>query len=78
MLLCAVLGAPAHAPATGALSGRDGGYGRAAHVYGLDRTKAMTAGLVHDAARDLKASELMSLAAEGCVELQYTSTSTAQ
>lgn len=42
-----------------------------AHVYGLDRTKAMIAGLLHDAARDLEAAELMALAEEGCVELRY-------
>ena len=45
--------------------------GELADVYGLDRTKAMTAGLLHDAARDLEAAELMALAEEGRVELRY-------
>jgi len=44
--------------------------GELADVYGLDRTKAMTAGLLHDAARDLEVAELRALAEEGRVELR--------
>jgi len=45
--------------------------GELAGVYALDRTKAMTAGLLHDAARDLETADMMALAEEGRVELRY-------
>ena len=38
-------------------------------IYGLDRDQALTAGLLHDAAKDLNQAQLLALANEGGIEL---------
>jgi predicted HD superfamily hydrolase involved in NAD metabolism len=38
-------------------------------IYSLDRIQAMTAGLLHDAARDLSHEKRLALAEEACIEL---------
>ena len=38
-------------------------------IYGLDRDQALTAGLLHDAAKDLNQAQLLALAEEGGIEL---------
>lgn len=42
-----------------------------AEVYHLDRAKAMTAGLLHDAAKDLEPEQLLTLAEESKIEFRY-------
>jgi predicted HD superfamily hydrolase involved in NAD metabolism len=40
-----------------------------AEIYALDRARAMTTGLLHDAARDLSGAQLLALAKEAEIEL---------
>jgi predicted HD superfamily hydrolase involved in NAD metabolism len=45
--------------------------GELAEVYQLDRTQAMTAGLLHDAAKDLEPEQLLALAEEARIEFRH-------
>ncbi len=45
--------------------------GELAEIYALDRTQAMTAGLLHDAARDLGLERQLALAEEAKIEFSH-------
>jgi len=46
--------------------------GELAEIYALDRTRAMTAGLLHDAARDLELERQLALVEEAEITLSYS------
>jgi len=45
--------------------------GELAGIYGLDRVQAMTAGLLHDAAKDLQPEQMLALAREGGIQFSH-------
>jgi hypothetical protein len=45
--------------------------GESAGIYSLDRTRAVTAGLLHDAAKDLGPEQQLALAEEAGIEIHY-------
>lgn len=42
-----------------------------AEIYSLDRTRALTAGLLHDAAKDLEPEQQLALVEEARIEMRY-------